>query len=249
MSRIKFLNTEVDNLTMDEAIERIEQLILEKKTSYVVTPNVDHIVKLEDDEEFQNVYKEADLILTDGMPLIWISNFKGIKIKEKLSGSDLFPKVCDLASKKGYKVFLLGAAEGVAAKAAENLKLKYKELNVVGTYSPSYGFQNNEDEINKIVDMINQVKPDILAVGLGAPKQEKFLYEFRDKLNVPVSLAIGASIDFEAGNINRAPKWMQKCGFEWFYRLCKEPKRMFKRYLVDDIKIIKIYFKYKEKNE
>lgn len=244
MSRIKFLNTYVDNLSMQEAVERIDKLIINKKPSYVVTPNVDHIVKLEIDSEFQDVYKEADLILTDGMTLIWISKLKNNPIKEKVSGSDLFPEVCNLASQKGYKIFLLGAAEGVAAKAAENLKLKYKELNVVGTYSPSYGFENNEDEINQIVDMINQVKPDILAVGLGAPKQEKFLYTFRKKLNVPVSLAIGASIDFEAGNINRAPKWMQNIGLEWFYRLCREPKRMFKRYIVDDIKIFKIIFKY-----
>lgn len=244
MSRIKFLNTEVDNLTMDEAVQRIEELILSKKVSYVVTPNVDHIVKLEEDEEFQNVYKQADLILTDGMPLIWISNFKGTKIKEKVSGSDLFPKICDLAAKNGYKVFLLGAAEGVAAKAAENLKNKYEGLNVVGTYSPSYGFEKKEEEIQKIIEIINEAKPDILAVGLGAPKQEKFLYNFRKVLNVPVSLAIGASIDFEAGNVERAPKWMQKSGLEWSYRLFKEPKRMIKRYLVDDMKIFKLVFKY-----
>lgn len=244
MSRIKFLNTEVDNLTMDEAVQRIEQLILSKKPSYVVTPNVDHIVKLEEDEEFQNVYREADLIVTDGMPLIWISKFKGTKIKEKVSGSDLFPKVCDLAAKKRYTVFLLGAAEGVAEKASENLKDKYTGLNVVGTYSPSYGFEKKEEEIEKIIEMINEVNPDILAVGLGAPKQEKFLYNYKNKLNVPVSLAIGASIDFEAGNIERAPEWMQNTGLEWLYRLCKEPKRMFKRYLIDDMKIFKLIFKY-----
>lgn len=249
MNRIKILNTEVDNLTMSEAVEKIESLILAKTPSYIVTPNVDHIVKLEKDKEFQEVYKEADLILTDGMPLIWISKINKNPIKEKLSGSDLFPEVCKLASKKGYKVFLLGAAEGVAARASENLKNKYNNLNIVGTYSPSYGFEKNEDEVNIIIDIINKAKPDILAVGLGAPKQEKFLYNFKERLNVPVSLAIGASIDFEAGNINRAPVWMQKSGLEWFYRLCKEPKRMFKRYLVDDIKIIKIYFKYREKNE
>lgn len=244
MSRMKFLNTEVDNLTMNEAVQKIEQLILSKKPSYVVTPNVDHIVKLETDKEFQQVYKEADLILTDGMPLIWISKLKKNPIKEKVSGSDLFPEVCKLAAHRGYKVFLLGAAEGVAAKAAENLKEKYKGLNVVGTYSPSYGFEKKEDEIQEIIKMINEVKPDILAVGLGAPKQEKFLYNYRKQLNVPVALAIGASIDFEAGNIDRAPKWMQHIGLEWFYRLCKEPKRMFKRYLVDDMKIFRLVFKY-----
>lgn len=245
MSRIKFLNTEVDNLTMNEAVQKIEQLILNKKPSYVVTPNVDHIVKLETDKEFQKVYKEADLILIDGMPLIWISKLKKNPIKEKVSGSDLFPEVCKLSANKGYKVFLLGAAEGVAAMAAENLKKRYNGLNVVGTYSPSYGFEKKKDEIRKIIKMINEVKPDILAVGLGAPKQEKFLYNYIKQLNVPVALAIGASIDFESGNINRAPKWMQKIGLEWFYRLCKEPRRMFKRYIIDDIKIIKIFIKYR----
>ncbi|NMF04828.1 WecB/TagA/CpsF family glycosyltransferase [Clostridium beijerinckii] len=244
MSRITFLNTEIDNLTMSEAIGEIDKLVINRKPSYIVTPNVDHIVKLEKDEEFKEVYKNADLILTDGMPLIWISKMKSTPIKEKVSGSDLFPKVCELAAKKGHKIFLLGAAEGVAAKAAENLKKKYAGLNIVGTYSPSYGFEKKEDEIEKIIKIINEVKPDILAVGLGAPKQEKFLYKYREKLKVPVSLAIGASIDFEAGNIERAPVFMQKCGLEWFYRLCKEPKRMFKRYLVDDLKIFYIALKY-----
>lgn len=244
MSRIKFLNTEVDNLTIEEAINSIDNLIQNKKPSYVVTPNVDHIVKLEEDLEFKQVYKNAALILTDGMPLVWISKLKGHKIKEKVSGSDLFPRVCELAATKGYKIFLLGAAEGIAAKAADNLKRKYKNLNVVGTYSPSYGFEKNEEEIKYIIDLISKDKPDILAVGLGAPKQEKFLYKYNKKLNVPVSLAIGASIDFEAENIKRAPKWMQNIGLEWFYRLCKEPKRMYKRYLVDDIKIVKLVIKY-----
>ncbi|AQS11980.1 putative N-acetylmannosaminyltransferase [Clostridium saccharobutylicum] len=245
MSRIKFLNTEIDNVTMLEAINKIDEFVSKRKPSYVVTPNVDHIVKLEVDEEFKEVYRKADLILTDGMPLIWISNFKSMPIKEKISGSDFFPEVCKLASEKGYKIFLLGAAEGVAAKAAENLKNKFEGLNIVGTYSPSYGFEDKQEEIEKIIDIITKSKPDILAVGLGAPKQEKFIHKFRDRLNIPVSLAIGASIDFEAGNIQRAPIFMQKCGLEWFYRLCKEPKRMFKRYLVDDLKIFKIALKYK----
>lgn len=243
-NRMKFLNTEIDNLTMQESLEIIDELINRKNPSYVVTPNVDHIVKLEEDTEFQEVYENADLILTDGMPLIWISKMKKTPIKEKVSGSDLFPKVCELASKKGYRLFLLGAAEGVADIAAKNLKEKYNGLNVVGTYSPSYGFEKNEDEINHIINIVREAKPDILAVGLGAPKQEKFIYKYKDKLNVPISLAIGASIDFEAGNINRAPKWMQNIGLEWFYRLCKEPKRMFKRYIIDDLKIVKIALTY-----
>lgn len=245
MSRIRFLNIEIDNLSMDESIEYIDKLIKRKKNSYVVTPNVDHIVKLENDMEFLEVYNNADLVLTDGMPLVWISKLLKTPIKEKVSGSDLFPKVCELADEKGYSIFLLGAAEGVAIKAAENLKNKYKNLNIVGTFSPSYGFEKSKSEIEEIIKKVNEAKPDILAVGLGAPKQEKFIYKYKNKLNVPISLAIGASIDFEAGNIERAPKWMQKSGLEWFYRFLKEPKRMFNRYFIDDLKIIKVLIKYR----
>ncbi|MDU2121202.1 MAG: WecB/TagA/CpsF family glycosyltransferase [Clostridium celatum] len=243
MSRMIFLNTQIDNLTMEEAVHRIDKLVIDKKPSYVVTPNVDHIVKLDTDIEFKEVYKEANLILTDGMPLIWISRLKRKPIKEKVSGSDLFPEVCKLASQRGYKVFLLGAAEGIAARAAENLRKKYDSLNIVGTYSPSYGFEKKEEEIQEIIKIINEAKPDILAVGLGAPKQEKFLYKYKNELNVPVSLAIGATIDFEAGNIKRAPLWMQKNGLEWLYRSYKEPKRMIKRYAIDLVKIIPIILK------
>jgi len=210
----------------------------------VVTPNVDHIVKLEEDDEFKKVYEEASLVLTDGMPLIWISKMLKTPIKEKVSGSDIFPRICEMAAQKGYKIFLLGAAEGIASKAAENLREKYPGLNIVGTYSPSYGFENKPEEIIKIISIINESQPHILAVGLGAPKQEKFIYKFKNQLKVPVSLAIGASIDFEAGNVKRAPEWMQKSGLEWFYRFVKEPRRMYKRYFKDDLKIFKLYLKY-----
>lgn len=243
MKRINFLNTEIDNVTMSEAIDIIDKFINDGKYHYVVTPNVDHIIKLEKDEEFRRVYNEADLVLADGMPIIWISKIKKTPIKEKVSGSDLFPKVCELANNKGYRVFLLGAAEGVAQKAAVNLRKKFEGINIVGTYSPSYGFEKDKDEIKYILDMINELKPDILAVGVGAPKQEKFCYKYKNDLRVPVCLSIGASIDFEAGNIKRAPKWMQNSGLEWFYRFIKEPKRMFKRYFVDDIKIFYLALK------
>ena len=134
------MNTEIDNLTMDETLEAINDLIMKKQNSYVVTPNVDHIVQLERDSELKAVYDNASLILTDGKPLLWIAKLYKTPIKEKISGSDLFPKVCELAAKNGYTMFFLGAAEGVAAKAAKNLEKKYKGLNVVGTYSPPFGF-------------------------------------------------------------------------------------------------------------
>lgn len=246
MARIKFMNTEIDNYSMEEVLEKIDEIISEDKNAYVVNPNVDGIVKLEKDKEFKRVYENAELILADGKPLIWMSKWYKTPIKEKISGSDLFPLVCEMAAKKGYTMFFLGAAEGVAQKAADNLKAKYSGLSVVGTYSPPMGFEKDDNEIKKIISMVREASPHILILGLGCPKQEKFIYRYRKELGVPISLCMGASIDFEAGNVKRAPKWMSNAGLEWFYRLCKEPRRMFKRYIVDDTKIFSLYFKYRK---
>lgn len=245
MTRMRLMNTEIDNLTMDETLDAIDSLIKEDNCSYVVTPNVDHIVQLEKDEELKRVYENASLILTDGKPLIWISNWYKTPIKEKISGSDLFPRVCDLAAKKGYTMYLLGAAERVADKAAKNLMDKYKGLNIVGTYSPPFGFEKDKVELKKIERQIQEVHPDILIVGLGCPKQEKYMYHHCKELDVPISFGLGASIDFEAGNIKRAPRWMSEHGLEWLYRITQDPKRLAKRYLVDDMKIIRIARKYR----
>ena len=247
MARVPFMNTQIDNYTMEEAIDAIDRLICQDKNGYVVTPNIDHIVKLESDQLLQKVYADADIILTDGKPMIWMSRLYGTPIKEKVSGSDLFPNLCRLAAGKGYRVFLLGAAEGVAAKAALNLQNKFPGLIIAGTYSPPFGFEKDEKELQNILRIVTEAKPHILIVGLGCPKQEKFIYNYRNELNVPVSLGLGASIDFEAGILKRAPKWMADHGFEWFYRIVQDPKRMAKRYFVDDMKIIRLFFKYYSK--
>lgn len=247
MTRMNFLNTEIDNLTFDEALEKADQLIQNHQFNYVVTPNVDHIVQLEDNSQFQSAYQEAALILTDGKPLIWISKILGTPIKEKISGSDFFPSLVELSAKKGYRIFLLGAKEGVAELAKKNLELKFPGVVISGYYSPPFGFEKNERELIKIEEIVNNSNSDILAVGLGAPKQELFLYNCwkRRKLNIKLALGIGATIDFEAGNVKRAPKWMQSYGFEWLYRLLQEPDRMFGRYWNDAKKIIPIIKKYK----
>lgn len=245
MSRIKFMNTEIDNLTMREALEAIDKLILENRNAFVVTPNVDHIVQLEKGGELCEVYKNANLILADGKPLIWISKWYGTPIKEKISGSDLFPLLCEHAVKRNYRIFFLGAAKGVAAKAAKNLSKRYPGLQIVGTYSPPMGFEKNTSELLNIEKKIKRVAPHILIVGLGCPKQELFIFHNRERLNVPISLGLGASFDFEAGNIRRAPKWMSDYGFEWLFRIFQDPKRLIKRYLFDDCKIIYMIFKYK----
>lgn len=246
-NRIDFLNTQIDNITMEEAVAQIGQMVHTGTNQYVVTPNIDHIVRLEKDELFRDIYRQASLVLTDGQPLIWLSRLLGTPIVEKVSGSDLFPRVCEMAARKGYRLFLLGAAEGVAAKAAANLQKRYKGLQIAGVYSPPYGFETDKTELEHIFCMLKEARPDILAVGLGTPKQEKFFYQYRKNMSIPVVLHIGASIDFEAGNMKRAPEWMRRGGLEWLYRLLLEPGRLAKRYLVDDMAIIKIYWKYRKK--
>lgn len=247
MSRIKFMNIEIDNLTMTETLSAVEDLIRQKTNAYVVTPNVDHIVKIESNEMLRAAYSEASLILTDGKPLMWASKIYHTPIKEKISGSDLFPELCKLAASRRYTMFFLGAKEGVAAKAAENLRKQYPGLDVVGCYSPPVGFEKNPEEIDKIEDMLKVAKPDILIIALGCPKQELFIHRFRDSLKVPISFCLGATLDFAAGNVKRAPQWMANAGLEWVYRIYQEPRRMFRRYVLEDWKFVKLFFKYRQK--
>ena len=177
---MKFLNTEVDNLTMQEALGQIESLVTERKNAYVVTPNVDHIIKIEKDPFFREIYEHADLVLTDGKPLMWIAKWFRTPIKEKVSGSDLFPKVCELAAEKGYRLFFLGAAPGVADRAAQNIRKRYPDIQITGTYSPKLGFETDVKEMTYIRELIQQERPDILILALGTPKQEYYIYQNRD---------------------------------------------------------------------
>lgn len=244
--RIPLFNIEIDNVTMSEAVYCVKELAKTGNGSYVVTPNVDHIMKLQKDAEFARIYQKADLILADGKPILWFAKGMGTPIVEKVSGSDLFPRVCEMAAMEDLRVFFLGGNEGVAQKAADKLCEKHPALQIAGVYSPPIGFEKDETEMNHICSMIREASPDILFVGLGAPKQEKFFDAIKERVSVPVALHIGASFDFVAGTIKRAPKWMRSVGLEWFYRMCKEPKRMMKRYLIDDMQVFGLYFRYKK---
>lgn len=244
MQHINIFGIRIDNLTLEEACNQILKFVENREVhKYVVTPNVDHIVKIHKDKEFLHIYKNASLVLADGMPLVWASRILKKPLKEKVSGSDLFPVLCEKATRKKMRLFFLGGQEGVAQKAAEVLKNKYPKIKIVGVYSPPFGFEKDETENRKIINMINHAKPDILFVGLGAPKQEKWIYRHLKELNVPVSLGIGASFDFVAGTKKRAPVWMQKAGLEWFWRFCLEPRRLFKRYFIDDVKFIYLFLR------
>lgn len=249
MPRIHMMNIMIDNLSMDEALDKIALTVEQKRKILVVTPNVDHIVKLEKNRKFLDAYTRAELVLVDGTPLMWISKWYNVPLKEKITGPRLTEKVMELSAKRKFKVFILGAAKGVAEVAAEKMMLKYNGLEIVGCYSPKKGFENDMNEITHILSIINDAEPDILIAGMGSPKTEIFLNENLENIKIHVALSIGAAIDFMAGNVKRCPLWINKIGMEWLYRFLKEPRRMFKRYFVDDIAIIRLAFRYKPKKE
>ena len=243
----KFLNTYIDNVTFNESLDAIESFIENKTINYVVTINTDFIVKMEDDKYFKQIVDEADLAIIDGKPLIWISKWLKQPIKEKISGSDLVPRLLERSAKKGYRVYIIGGKDGIALKAKENCERDYPGIQIVGTYSPEFGFEKNPQRIEEINNMIKDTHPDIVVACFGCPKQEKWMYENCKKYGAYVSIGAGATVDFLAGNMKRAPKWIADHGFEWLYRFFQEPKRLFKRYFVDDIKIFGLAIKYGKK--
>ena len=245
MEKQPLLNTCVNNVNMDEAIQAIEDMIASEKKSYIVAINVDVVMKIENDSYLKDITDKADMVLVDGKPLEWIAKWHKRPIKAKISGSDLVPLLCKRATEKGYSLFIIGGKDGIAEKAKQNLERDLPGIRIVGTYAPPFGFEKDEKELNRINEMISDAHPDILIACFGCPKQEKWIYENYQKYAAKVSVCAGATVDFLAGNVNRAPKWMSNHGFEWFYRFLQEPKRMFKRYFIDDVKILKLVKKYK----
>lgn len=240
MEKQALLNTYINNLTMQETVEAIEQMIAANKKSYVVAINVDVVMKIEEDPYLKKVVDNADMVLVDGKPLVWISKLHGKPLKAKISGSDLVPLLCEVAAQKGYKIFIIGGKDGIADQAKQRLEVKLPGIKIVGTYAPPFGFEKNVTELDKINQMISESSPDLLIACFGCPKQEKWIYENIAKYEAKVSICAGATVDFLAGNVKRAPRWMSEHGLEWFYRFLQEPKRMFKRYFVDDVKIVKL---------
>ncbi|NEO32251.1 MAG: WecB/TagA/CpsF family glycosyltransferase [Symploca sp. SIO3C6] len=215
----------------------MSELLRELKTGVVFTPNVDHLIKIQKDKDFLQCYEIADYKVCDSQLILFTSYFLGSKIKERVAGSDLFPAFCRYhKSNEEIKIFLLGAAEGVAARAQRNINAKIGRRIVVEAHSPSFGFEKNEEECLRIIEKVNNSGATVLAVGVGAPKQEKFIHKYKDQFqNIQIFMGIGATIDFEAGKFNRPPKFIRNLGMEWLYRLLSDPKRLWKRYLIEDL--------------
>jgi exopolysaccharide biosynthesis WecB/TagA/CpsF family protein len=231
--KVNIAGVHVDKYSFDEVVERIiNHALVKGKPEYVVTPNAQHIVSLQQDALFQDIYRKAFLAVPDGVSLLWSAKFLQTPLRGRVNGTDLFEKVCAEAAEKGLKVFLLGGRPGAADNAKSVLQLRHANLNIVSTYCPPYGFESQPEELAAINSHIQAAAPDILFVGLGAPKQEYWIYNNYLDLGVPVSVGIGVSFELVANMVQRAPVWMQKWGLEWLFRVFVEPKRLWKRYIV-----------------
>ena len=202
----------------------------------VVTPNVDHLVKLHrlGDDETWAAYRAADLTTADGRPVVAAGGWFGKPLPARVPGSDLVPALLASATADDpLTVFLLGAGPGVADVAAENIARDHPHARVVGTHCPPLGFEHSDEENAAILALLDDAEPDVLVVGLGFPKQEKWVHAHRDRLRCGAALCVGATIDFLAGNVRRAPAWVGKVGLEWTFRLALEPRRLAGRYAAD----------------
>lgn len=236
---VYIMDTRVDRVTMDGAVDYIAKLIRRSHFSYAVTPNVDHLVKLRHDPEFRAAYVAADLAVADGVPLLWASRLLGTPLPERVNGTDLMMRLAAMAARNDYSVYLVGGAPGTAAAAARFLQDHFDGLRIAGHACPPIGFDRQSATNDPVVESVAASGADILFVALGAPKQEKWIHAHGRRTGVFHAIGIGGSFSLITGQIQRAPLWAQRFGFEWAWRLAHEPTRLWRRYLVDDLPFLR----------
>ncbi len=239
---ISLFGMKIDAVNMATAVETVTQWCEEPRQPscrYVVTPNVDHAVMFQTNTDLQRSYEGASLVLADGAPVVLASRLLRKALPERVAGSDLVPALFEAASQNSdattqpLRVYLLGAGPGVANRAATVIHERWSGVKVVGTLSPPMGFEHDEAENERILKAVAKCQPDLVLIGLGAPKQELWIGRHADRLQAKAALCIGATIDFLAGEKSRSPRWMQKLGLEWVHRVATEPTRLAKRYARD----------------
>lgn len=229
LEKVKLLNAFVHDVSMDEVVQGFESGVM-------LTLHVDMMIKLQKDREFYNLLPRFDLVTCDSQIMYFALKFLGTPVQERVSGSDFFPKFyLHHKDSLDMAVFLLGGKPGIAEKAAKRINQKSGRAFVAGTYAPSFDFESKPEEIDHMIELINQSRAKALLVGLGGGRQEKFIFRYRDRLpNVQLFLPLGGTIDYEAGTLRRPPAWVTDSGFEWLYRLLKEPSQRWRRYVLDD---------------
>ena len=236
MEKCNILGVEIAVTNMMETVDYIEKNLEVLRGNYICISNVHNTVMAYEDKHYRNAINGGKFSLPDGKPLSIVQKEKGYKNATRVTGPDLMGEIFNISERKGYKHYFYGSTEDMLRVLSEKLKGKYPKLNIVGMYSPAFK-ENIEEENAKVLEQINNVQTDFLWVGLGAPKQEKWMFLHKGKVN-SLMIGVGAGFDYYAEKIKRAPRWMQKYSLEWFYRLLQDPKRLLKRYVITNSKFI-----------
>ncbi len=238
----EILGVKIDAVNLTLASERILQWIKEKRKTYVCVAPVSTVMDCQRDAGYRDIVNSAGMVTPDGMPVVWIGKWKKHSHIERTYGPDLIKTMCRLSEREGCRHYFYGGSEATCRRLAEKLQRQFPRLQIAGQYSPPFRDIHGR-ETQEVIDRINAGNPDILWVGLGAPKQDYWMFYHRDKLDVPVMIGVGAAFDFLAGTKVQAPVWIQRSGFEWLFRLCCEPKRLWRRYLFGNSQFVYLLLK------
>ena len=235
--RSRVLGVAIDRVTRAEALAQLDRFVRAGLPRQIATVNLDFLRLAQRDAAFHAALSGADLVVADGMPVVWLSRLSGAALPERVTGIDLLDDCAALAAERGFGVFLLGAAAGVADEAAAELRRRYHRLRIAGTLTPpAWPFSVETDA--ELVRAVRAARPDLLFVALGAPRQDLWIAAHLHELGVPVCVGVGGSFDLIAGRLRRAPGWMQRSGLEWLFRLGQEPGRLWRRYLLGDLPLL-----------
>jgi len=229
----------IDNLTMEETLQTIERFVASRVPHQHVVVNVDKLVKAQKDPELRRIINECALINADGMPVVWASHLLGKPLKERVAGVDLFDALMGRAAARGWRVFLLGAREDIVSRVRHLYAQRYPQLVFAGHRNGYWEAEQEQD----VVDEITNAHADLLFVAISSPKKEQFLGAYQAQMRIPFAMGVGGTFDVVAGKVKRAPLWMQRAGLEWFYRFLQEPRRMFRRYFIEDMAFVGLLLK------
>jgi len=240
MQRITLMGCQIDNLSMEDTLVKVEQFIQSGQPHQHVVVNVDKLVKASRDESLRRIINECALINADGMPVVWASRLLGTPLKERVAGVDLFEALMRRSADKGWRVFLLGAREDVVRAVRDTYLRKYPHLLIAGWRN---GYWDGEREEAEVVEQIRASRADLLFVAISSPKKEIFLGRHQAAMQIPFAMGVGGTFDVAIGRVRRAPRWMQQSGLEWLFRFMQEPRRLFRRYFIDDMAFIWLLIK------
>ncbi len=234
VERVNVLGVGVSAINLESGRRIVAQALRDRTRGYITVTGVHGVMEAQDDPKLRAVFNDAFLVTPDGMPMVWMGKFAGKKEMDRVYGPDFMLEVCGLP---GVRHFLYGGSNGTVAVLKQKLEERFPGIQIVGTYEPPWRALTAEEETS-LQEQVRLGRADVFWVGLSTPKQERFMAEYLPKLEVTLMAGVGAAFDFHSGKVSQAPRWMQRSGLEWFYRLCREPRRLWRRYLKNNPRFV-----------